>query len=138
MVNGNENHGQRELEPPTDEELTRLESGLPVDSELLELPDLEDMEAAVAAEREARRIRYLASLPRLKRCEAKTRSGKPCQRWAMPNGRCYLHGGASTGPKTPEGRRRAIEAMQAGRKRWLAKRKDKGAAGGWKAPARIL
>ncbi len=135
MVNENENHGQRELEPPSDEELARLEMelpdiALPADSELLELPDLENMEAAIAAEREARRIRYLASLPRLKRCGAKTRSGKPCQCWAMPNGRCYLHGGASTGPKTPEGRRRAIEAMQAGWKRWLEKRKAKGATGG--------
>jgi hypothetical protein len=32
-----------------------------------------------------------------KRCGAKTRSGTPCQRWAMPNGRCNLHGGKSTG-----------------------------------------
>lgn len=27
------------------------------------------------------------------RCGAKTRSGKPCQLWAMPNGRCGKHGG---------------------------------------------
>lgn len=35
-------------------------------------------------------------------CGAKTRQndGKPCRRAPMPNGRCYLHGGASTGPKT--------------------------------------
>ncbi len=31
------------------------------------------------------------------RCGAKTRSGTPCQSQAMPNGRCRLHGGASTG-----------------------------------------
>lgn len=33
------------------------------------------------------------------RCGAKTRSGEPCQRWGSEkNGRCRLHGGASTGP----------------------------------------
>ncbi len=32
------------------------------------------------------------------RCGAKTRSGAPCQSPAMPNGRCRLHGGLSTGP----------------------------------------
>ena len=30
-------------------------------------------------------------------CGAKTRSGKPCKAKAMANGRCYKHGGASTG-----------------------------------------
>ena len=30
-----------------------------------------------------------------KRCGAKTRSGKPCRQWAMPNGRCKMHGGKS-------------------------------------------
>ena len=39
-----------------------------------------------------------------KRCEAKTRNGTPCQRPAkLPVGRCRLHGGASTGPRTREG-----------------------------------
>jgi len=32
-----------------------------------------------------------------KRCGAKTRSGKSCKNWAMPNGRCRMHGGKSTG-----------------------------------------
>lgn len=27
------------------------------------------------------------------KCEAKTRSGRPCQSYAMPNGRCRMHGG---------------------------------------------
>jgi hypothetical protein len=31
------------------------------------------------------------------RCGAKTRRGKACQAPAMPNGRCRMHGGASTG-----------------------------------------
>jgi hypothetical protein len=40
------------------------------------------------------------SLPmnRSKRCGARTRSGKPCQSPAMPNGRCRMHGGLSPGP----------------------------------------
>ena len=39
------------------------------------------------------------------RCGAKTRKGTACQRPAnKKNGRCRLHGGASTGPKTDAGR----------------------------------
>lgn len=37
------------------------------------------------------------------RCGAKTRRGTRCQGPAMPNGRCRMHGGKSTGPRTPEG-----------------------------------
>ena len=38
------------------------------------------------------------------RCEARTRSGKPCRLPAMKSrNRCRLHGGSSTGPKTVEG-----------------------------------
>ena len=42
-------------------------------------------------------------LTRAARCGAKNRRGLPCQCPAMPNGRCRLHGGKSTGPKTAEG-----------------------------------
>ena len=39
------------------------------------------------------------------RCGAKTRRGTPCQRPAnKQNGRCRLHGGASTGPRIEQGR----------------------------------
>jgi hypothetical protein len=31
----------------------------------------------------------------------------PCRNLAMRNGRCWLHGGRSTGPRTPEGLERA-------------------------------
>jgi hypothetical protein len=37
------------------------------------------------------------------RCGARTRAGAPCKGQAMRNGRCYHHGGPSTGPRTPEG-----------------------------------
>jgi hypothetical protein len=42
------------------------------------------------------------------RCGAKTRAGAPCKQRALYEcGRCRLHGGLSTGPKTAEGRARA-------------------------------
>jgi len=44
------------------------------------------------------------------RCGAKTRPGTPCRGPAMPNGRCRMHGGPSTGPKTPEGLERSRKA----------------------------
>ena len=45
------------------------------------------------------------------RCGAKTRRGTECQRPAYKqNGRCGLHGGQSTGAKTPEGLQRISEA----------------------------
>jgi len=35
-------------------------------------------------------------------CGAKAKhNGKPCRQFAMKNGRCYYHGGRSTGPKKP-------------------------------------
>jgi hypothetical protein len=37
------------------------------------------------------------------RCGAETRRGTACRAPAMRNGRCRMHGGASTGPRTPEG-----------------------------------
>lgn len=37
------------------------------------------------------------------KCGAQSRNGTPCKNSAMKNGRCRLHGGLSTGPKTMEG-----------------------------------
>ena len=38
-------------------------------------------------------------------CGAKTRSGKPCEKFPLASKRrCRLHGGLSTGPKTEAGR----------------------------------
>jgi hypothetical protein len=46
-----------------------------------------------------------------KRCLAKTRRATLCQKPAMRGrGRCQLHGGKSTGPRTPEGKARSIAA----------------------------
>ena len=46
-----------------------------------------------------------------RRCGAKTRAGSPCKQPAMRNGRCRMHGGASTGPRTAEG----LERIRAAR-----------------------
>src|ERR1022692_988206 len=45
------------------------------------------------------------------RCGAKNRRGTSCKCPAMPNGRCRLHGGLSTGPKTPAGIERIRRAV---------------------------
>jgi hypothetical protein len=44
------------------------------------------------------------------RCGALTRHRAPCHQPAMSNGRCRLHGGKSTGPRTREGRERIRSA----------------------------
>lgn len=53
--------------------------------------------------------RFFLNAPR---CGAKTKrnNGKPCKAPAMKNGRCRLHGGKSTGPKTPEGKLKSANA----------------------------
>jgi len=46
-----------------------------------------------------------------KLCLAKTRSGAPCQKHTIAGRtRCRLHGGLSTGPKTPEGKAACVAA----------------------------
>ncbi len=52
----------------------------------------------------------------IKHCGASTGSdGGACTKAALVNGRCRLHGGKSTGPKTPEGRARIAAAQH---RRW--------------------
>lgn len=47
------------------------------------------------------------------RCGAHCKStGKPCRARALENGRCKYHGGLSTGPKTPEGKARALANLK--------------------------
>jgi hypothetical protein len=80
------------------------------------------------------RRRALAAATAAPRCGAwRKRSGEPCRAPAMRNGRCHKHGGASTGPRTEEGRarcraapwkhgRRAADAREAARRRGEARR----------------
>jgi hypothetical protein len=49
-----------------------------------------------------------------------------CRAWAMENGRCRVHGGASTGPKSPEGKARVVTAMVEGRRKLVARRRAEG------------
>lgn len=74
--------------------------------------------AQMLAERQAKHERELAALrPKPRKaaiqhtsdgtCGARTRAGTPCKRRDIYfSGRCRLHGGLSTGPRTPEGKRR--------------------------------
>jgi hypothetical protein len=52
--------------------------------------------------------------------------GPFCKGWAMENGRCWVHGGASTGPRTPDGKARVVAAMVEGRRKWVARRRAEG------------
>jgi hypothetical protein len=77
---------------------------------------------AIAREMDRREAEAMAPLPRRERprCGARCRDGHPCQApvvWnaeanAPVNGRCKVHGGLSTGPKTPEGRQHIGEATR--------------------------
>lgn len=49
------------------------------------------------------------------RCGALTRGGKRCGAWPVCGSRrCRMHGGASTGPKTAEGRARSLANLRRG------------------------
>ncbi len=45
------------------------------------------------------------------RCGATTRRQTCCMCKALANGRCKLHGGLSTGPKTEQGKRKSAENL---------------------------
>jgi len=64
------------------------------------------------------------------RCGARTRAGHPCRQPAMKNGRCRLHGGKSTGPRTAAGRERCRRArwVHGGRSAAFAGMRREGAA----------
>ena len=55
----------------------------------------------------AKTLLYPGYTPPL-RCGARTRKGTPCERRGLSNNRCLNHGGLSTGPRTLEGKRRAL------------------------------
>ncbi|WP_323031555.1 HGGxSTG domain-containing protein [Brachymonas denitrificans] len=51
-------------------------------------------------------------------CGAKTRAGTPCKLTSIyASGRCKLHGGLSTGPKTPEGRAQSARNGRQGKRK---------------------
>ena len=55
----------------------------------------------------------------MRRCGAKTRSGHPCGRYSMANGRCCLHGGKSTGAKNPRVKHGYYTKTAIAERRWL-------------------
>ena len=78
--------------------------------------------------------------PRRRYCDAwrKCHSGY-CRNWPVPGKtRCRFHGGLSTGPRTSEGKVRAVSAMVEGRRRWVERMKAEGKKfpGGRKAGTR--
>src|SRR5262245_45184537 len=62
-------------------------------------------------ERVRARLEALIRANAAPRCGARSkRAGKLCRAAAMPNGRCKVHGGKSTGPRTPKGLERSRRA----------------------------
>jgi hypothetical protein len=60
------------------------------------------------------------------------RSSGRCRNWSVHGKkRCRLHGGLSTGPRTAEGKARAVAAMVEGRRRLLEKLKAEGRPVPW-------
>lgn len=54
-------------------------------------------------------------------CKARTRQGSPCRCKPVPGSkRCRLHGGLSTGPRTPEGKASSVNNLQKAMAAWLA------------------
>ena len=66
------------------------------------------------------------SKPKMKTRGAYARTtGQPCQCKALyRGGRCRMHGGLSTGPKTVEGKAKALRVMREGWLRWQQKFAD--------------
>lgn len=77
--------------------------------------------------------RGLDAIDACPRCGAKTRSGQPCRRPVRKEGlRCRMHGGASTGSKTHEGRRRQRRAnLVHGRRSVVWRRAEQLVATAW-------
>jgi hypothetical protein len=105
------------------------------------------MKSHPAPTQSPRRLRWLSRVnkgasggpSRRQRCDARVKNlirigkngvkltrGPFCKAWAMENGRCWVHGGASTGPRTPEGKARVVAAMVEGRCKWVARRRAQG------------
>lgn len=71
---------------------------------------------AQAAQAAGRYVRSCPSYLRGLTCGARKKDGSQCRSTTLcANGRCKFHGGASTGPRSAEGRARAIENLKLGR-----------------------
>jgi hypothetical protein len=64
-------------------------------------------------ERARARLEPLVRANAAPRCGARSkRTGRPCRGAAMANGRCKVHGGKSTRPRTPEGLERSRRKLE--------------------------
>jgi hypothetical protein len=66
-----------------------------------------------------------------RKCGAKTRRGTSCRMQShfqdgRGGGHCRLHGGLSSGPKSPEGKARSLAAATAGRNAYWQRWRDAG------------
>ena len=81
---------------------------------MMKKPRENSMQRLIGAQRPEHRLpNWRTTLPLAQscpRCGAQTRAGTPCQSPAMPNGRCRMHGGGSTGPRTAAGLARIRKA----------------------------
>ena len=66
-------------------------------------------------------VTYKNRIPSRPLCGATTRNGAPCRCYALRNGRCRLHGGLSTGPRTAEGG----ERTRAGYRAWVERERSR-------------
>src|SRR5437762_5241382 len=81
-----------------------------MNDEPFERPPMNNEPEREPTDRARARVEALLKANAAPRCGARSkRTGKPCRGAAMPNGRCKLHGGKSTGPRTPEGLERSNE-----------------------------
>ena len=72
--------------------------------------------SAAKAQAEGKWVRACPSSLRGLTCGANKRDGQTCRSTTLcANGRCKFHGGRSTGPRTPEGRAKALENLKLGR-----------------------
>lgn len=109
--------------------LRRAESDLPNDAEMLRR--LIDRAMETAMQQSSRLLwerRKLHNVLRSERphCGARTRAGTPCKAQALKNGRCFIHGGLSTGPRTEEGKASMAKAASERMRRQWAKLKAEG------------
>lgn len=72
------------------------------------------------------RLKTMIARGLAKTCGAKNRKGNPCEcKQLFKAGRYRFHGGLSTGPRTAEGKAKAIQAMREGYRKWCERRTAK-------------
>jgi hypothetical protein len=82
-----------------------------MNDQILEREPMNNEAEREATDRARARLEALIKANAAPRCGARSkRTGKRCRGAAMPNGRCKLHGGKSTGSRTPEGLERSRRA----------------------------